>query len=164
MLPDQDLMEALRADRKGRRDDYPLEVLWNSLLAGVVFGQESVESLIRELQCNAELRQICGFDPLLGDKAVPSEYVYSCFFRKLSRHLSLVDAMFESLLKDVTQLLPDFGKDIAVDGKKLPILDQKDPEADLGRKVYQIQREDGTIFEITQKWFGYKLHLITPLA
>jgi len=160
VLPDQDLMKALRADRKGRRDDYPLEVLWNTLLAGVVFGHESVASLIRELQRNAELRQVCGFDPLLGDKAVPPEYVYSRFFKILCRHLSLIDAMFDSLVKEVTQLLPDFGKDIAVDGKKLPILGQKDPEADWGRKVYQIQREDGTIYEIIKKWFGYKLHLI----
>lgn len=160
VLPDQDLMKAIREDRKGRRDDYPLEVLWNTLLAGVVFGHESVASLIRELRRNAELRQVCGFDPLLGDRAVPDQYVYSRFFNILSRHLPLIDAMFDKLVEEVSQLLPDFGKDIAVDGKKLPILGRKDKEADWGVKVYEIQKEDGTIYESIKKWFGYKLHLI----
>lgn len=48
VLPDHELIKALIADRKARRDDYPLEVLWNSLLAGVVFWHESVASLIRD--------------------------------------------------------------------------------------------------------------------
>lgn len=36
VLPDEDLIEALVAERKGRRDDYPVEAVWNSLIAGVV--------------------------------------------------------------------------------------------------------------------------------
>ena len=163
VLPDQELMKALRSERKGRRDEYPLELVWNSLLAGVVFGHESVASLIRELKRNAELRQICGFDPLLGDKAVPPKYVYSRFFKKLSRHLSLVDDMFENLVEEVARLLPDFGKDIAIDGKKLPTLGRKDPDADWGKKVYEIQKDDGTTYESIKKWFGYKLHMIVDV-
>ena len=71
-LPDEPLMRALEADRGKGRDDYPIRAVWNSLLAGVVFGHESVESLRRELLRNGQLRVLCGFDPLLGEQAAPS--------------------------------------------------------------------------------------------
>jgi len=51
-LPDEDVMRALEAERKGRRDDYPLRAMWNSLLAGIVFQHEGIESLRRELGRN----------------------------------------------------------------------------------------------------------------
>jgi len=72
-IPDDGLMGALEADRKGRRDDYPIRPLWNSILGGIVYQHVSIESLRRELLRNGELRGACGFDPALGEKAVFSE-------------------------------------------------------------------------------------------
>ena len=72
-LPDEPLMRTLEAERKGRRDDYPLRAVWNSVLAGLVFQHPGAESLRRELRRNAELRQVCGFDVFLGADAVPFE-------------------------------------------------------------------------------------------
>ena len=63
-LPDEGLMVSLEQRRGRGRDDYPVRALWNSLLAGIVFQHESVESLRRELSRNGELRDLCGFDPL----------------------------------------------------------------------------------------------------
>ncbi len=65
-LPDEKLMAVLEAKRGKGRDDYPVRATWNSILAGIVFQHESVESLRRELQRNGQLRGICGFNPLLG--------------------------------------------------------------------------------------------------
>ena len=80
-LDDARLMRALRPRGRGRRADTAPEVMWNSLLAGLVFGHESNASLRRELRRNPELRQACGFDPLGGDAAVPDKHDYTRFHR-----------------------------------------------------------------------------------
>ena len=108
-LPDEALMLALEAQRNGKRDDYPLRAVWNSLVAGVVFQHASVESLRRELMRNAELRQLCGFDPLAGMEAVPPSWVYTRLFNKLIAHQADVDAMFDMLVERLRVLLPDLG-------------------------------------------------------
>ena len=40
-LPDEGLMEHLEGVRGRGRDDYPVRAVWNSILAGVVFGRTS---------------------------------------------------------------------------------------------------------------------------
>lgn len=170
VLPDEALMQALEAERKGKRDDYPLRAVWNSLLAGVIFQHPGVESLRRELQRNGELRQLCGFDPLLGMKAVPPPWVYTRLFRKLFAHQAQLDAMFDGLVERLKVLLPDLGVHLAVDSKAVdshgnPTKAQeadgrRDTDADWGTKTYRGVREDGTFWEKIQHWFGYKIHLI----
>ena len=56
-LPDEELMRQLEAQRGNGRDDYPVRVMWNTLVAGVVFQHPSIASLRRELLRNAEARQ-----------------------------------------------------------------------------------------------------------
>lgn len=160
VLPDGKLIRTLIEERKGRRDDYPLEAMWNSVIAGVVFGHESAAALIRELRRNGELRQVCGFDPLQQEEAVPPDYVYSRFFEKLFEHADLVEEIFDGLVERVRRLLPDFGEALAVDGKALPTHGLNDGEANWGVKSYRGVREDGTAWEAVTRWFGYKLHLI----
>jgi hypothetical protein len=57
----------------------PIEAVWNAILAGIVFEHVSIESLRRELKRNAQLRELCGFNPLLGAHAIPSKSAYSRF-------------------------------------------------------------------------------------
>jgi len=172
-LPDELLMQTLEAERKGRRDDYPLRAVWNSVLAGLVFQHPSVESLRRELRRNAELRQVCGFDVFLGADAVPPPWVYTRFLKKLLRHLDLVEAMFEALVEDLTRELSNLGTRLAVDSKALrsfgrrPGEDKRedpdgrrDTDADWGTKTYKGVREDGSAWEKVKRWFGYKVHLV----
>jgi len=61
-LPDEELMQTLERHRGKGRDDYPVRAIWNSILAGIVYQHQSIESLRRELMRNAQLRQLCGFD------------------------------------------------------------------------------------------------------
>jgi len=70
-MPDEELMQSIEGARGKGRDDYPVRPVWNSILAGIVFGHASIESLRRELLRNGELRHLCGFDPLKGITAVP---------------------------------------------------------------------------------------------
>ena len=88
-LPDEPLMRALEHKRNRGRNDYPVRAAWNSLLAGIVFGHRTVESLRRELKRNGQLREICGFDLLRGIKAIPGAHAYARFLHSLIRRKKL---------------------------------------------------------------------------
>ena len=116
-MPDEQLMRQLEKERAQGRDDYPVRSVWNSVLAGVVFGHNCIESLRRELKRNGQLRKQCGFSALKGVAAVPPEWVYTRFLKSLMRHMGLIEAMFESLVEGLGEALPEFGSVLAVDGK-----------------------------------------------
>jgi hypothetical protein len=169
-LPDERLMENLERHRKWGRDDYPIRPVWNSVLAGIVYQHESVESLRRELLRNGELREGCGFDPHRGSEAVPPSWVYTRFLRLLFKFQAEIDGMFDRLVDELKVLLPDLGFSVAVDSKgvnsagrstkKTEGDGRRDVDADWGKKTYHGEREDGTLWEKVVKWFGYKIHLL----
>jgi len=169
-LPDEALMKKLEARRGKGRDDYPIRPVWNSVLAGIVYQHDSVESLRRELLRNGELREGCGFDPHKGSAAVPPCYVYTRFLKLLIRYSPDIDAMFDTLVDTLKGLLPELGVSVAVDSKGVSSAGRptketeedgrRDRDADWGKKTYRGQREDGTLWEKVVKWFGYKIHLI----
>jgi hypothetical protein len=167
-------MRRLEADRGRGRDDYPVRAVWNSCLAGIVFQHPSAESLGRELQRNAPLRQACGFDPLKGMDAVPPPWAYTHFLQALLAHPDSVDAIFDRLVERLRTELPGFGRLLAIDGKALrtharprkkdapvpPADGRRDIDADFGRKTKRGKRDDGTAWEKVTKWFGYRVHLV----
>jgi hypothetical protein len=169
-IPDEALMKKLEGHRNKGRDDYPIRPLWNSILAGIVYQHESVESLRRELLRNGELRQGCGFDPHKGSAAVPPSYVYTRFLRLLMGFKFEIEAMFDALVDMLKGLLPELGVSVAVDSKGVSSAGRptketqqdgrRDTDADWGKKAYRGQREDGSLWEKVVKWFGYKIHLI----
>jgi hypothetical protein len=172
-LPDEPLMRALEDKRKGRRDDYPVRPVWNSLIAGIVLQHKTIESLRRELTRNAELRQACGFDLFRGFKAIPPSSVYTRFQQSLLEARPLVEAMFHELVETIRGYLPDLGVHRALDGKALPSFGnptkkekagapdgRRDTDADWGVKSYRGVREDGGAWEKIKRWFGFKLHLL----
>lgn len=178
-MPDEPLMRALERARGRGRDDYPVRVMWNAVLAGVVFQHVSVESLRRELSRNAQLRQVCGMDPVReAASAVPTSSAFTRFLKRLMAHQREIDRMFETLVEDLMEALPGFGEHLAIDSKAIstharprgreafekladaPPDGRRDLDADFGKKRYRGTREDGTLWEKLVKWFGYKLHLI----
>lgn len=167
-LPDEELMQDLEAERRRRRNEYPLRAVWNSILAGVVFQHPSIASLRRELSRNGELRWVCGFDPTLGDKAVPPPPVYTRFLYKLLKRQEQVQGMFEQLVDRLTELLPNFGERLAVDGKPLPSFGRRrnesetadgrsERDADTGVKTYRGVSKDGRPWERVKSWFGFQV-------
>jgi len=160
-LPDDKLLGVLVAERRGKRNEYPIEALWRSTIAGLLFGHQTTACLIRELGRNAELRQVCGFDEVRNPDPekqwlAPPDYVYSRFYGKLARHWKLVEEIFDRLLESLAALLPDFGKKLAADSKALPVVGGRPADADTGTKEY----EDADGYKKILSWFGYKLHLI----
>jgi hypothetical protein len=167
VIPDDGLMNVLEAERKGRRDDYPIRAIWNSILAGIVYQHKSIESLRRELLRNGELREACGFDPAVGERAVPSKDAYSSMLKKLMKKQQEIDRMFDELIEELKKYLPEIGSHLAIDSKKIESYargkknpeESSDPDADRGYKKYTGNRSDGSLWEKIISWFGYKLHL-----
>ena len=136
-------MRRLEKERGPGRDDYPVRGTWNAVLAGVVYEHKSMESLRRELLRNAHLRDMCGLS------RVPTSWAFSKFLRKPL-----------SMEEELSELLPDFGVNLAVDGKAIKTHarphkkeekktpdGRRDTDADFGRKDYRGQREDGTLLK-----------------
>lgn len=183
VIPDERLMVKLEADRARGRDDYPIRAVWNTILAGVVFNHSSIASLRRDLQRNAELRKLCGFNPLRGMGAVPTDSAYTHFLESLLTHESEIRAMFHGLVEKLRELLPDLGRHLALDGKALPSFGRPakkdapvrlakngqkdrraDPDANWGIKTKRGVHEDGTAWEKVTRWFGFELHLLVDSA
>lgn len=158
-LGDEQLMVALEDQRKGRRDDYPIRAVWNTILAGIILGHTTVEGFLRELRRNAELRQLLGYDPVRGSDAVPPGYVITRLVGKLVKHLDLVSQIFHRLVAKAFELIPDFGKNVAVDGKAIKSVMTKDREAAFGAKATTDALE-----KILTTWFGFKIHCISDVA
>ena len=169
-LPDTEIVQELKRRRGKGRNDYPVVAMWNALFAGVVFQHPSMASLLRELRRNADLRELCGFDPMLGSAAVPDEHNMSRFLGNVIELEPLIQGMFQALVAEIGEVLPDFGQHLSFDGKAVPSYstgqeskqtgETSDPDADYGRKSYRGVSKDGKPWEKVTKWFGYQLHLI----
>ncbi len=169
-LPDEELMNILEDERKNGRNDYPIRFLWNSIIAGIVFQHTSINSLIRELNRNPSLREICGLEPF---KKVPKDYIYTRFLKKLMNHDNLVEKIFNQLVLMIQKELPDFGKNLSGDGKAIQTIaapnknnhtfkpdGRRDTEANFGVKKYSGIDENGKSWQQVKSWFGYKAHII----
>lgn len=165
-MPDEALMRTLERNRGKGRDDYPVRAMWNSVLAGIVFQHDNVEKLRRELSRNGQLREMCGLD-----EKVPPAWVYTRFLQMLMRHETLIDGMFDQLVQQLQEILPDISKHLAVDSKAIDSFatgkntnknpdGRRDQDADYGKKSYRGVHKDGKPWEKIVKWFGYKLHLV----
>lgn len=154
-LGDESLVSALETKRKGRRNTYPIRAVWNAFMASIVLGHDTIAALIRELRRNAELRQILGFDAMLGSDAVPPDYIFSRLLKKLEDHSDKVSAIFTRLVAQVAEKLPDFGRHLAADGKAIHSSRRSDSEAGAGKKTTTDDKE-AQVFE----WYGFKVHCI----
>jgi hypothetical protein len=174
VLPDEGFVGLLEQHRGRGRDDYPIRPVWNALLAGIVFQHPSAAALLRELRRNGELRDVCGFDPLLGESAVPSDDAFGRFLALVMAHLGELLGIFDQLVETLRHRLPRLGDKLTVDSKAIRswgrlVRDEekrqqtdrrRDTDADWGTKTYKGMRADGTKWERTSRWFGYKLHLM----
>jgi len=170
-MPDEELMITMEADRGNGRDDYPVRPVWNSIVAGIIYGHDSIESLRRELERNPQLCWLCGFS-MTKKKRVPPSWGYTRFLKKLLNYERESRETFNSLVKELMELLPEFGTGLAVDGKALNTFanpskererepdGRRDTDANWGVKTYKGKRTDGSLWKTVKNWFGYELHLV----
>lgn len=159
-LDDDALIRRLERERKGRRDHYPVRMLWQSLMAGKVYGIPTVNGLIRELRRNGSLRRLVG---IKGIDAVPKPWHFSRFICKLSRpeNLAVVREVFERAIDSLREIVPDLGESIAIDGTGIRSwcnrFAKQPTDADAGWGIRRKSNEDGS--EQVVKWYGYTVEL-----
>jgi len=173
-IEDEALMCLLETQRGCGRNDYPVRAIWNALICMKVFGHSTVESLRREMMRNSQLRQICGFSEDGKRKhLVPPARVFSNFIKGLKRCLAQLEKIFTGQVNQLYQLLPEFGKDLAGDGKYLDSHangKSKRPEKDCdGRterdaaysvKEYRCTGKDGKEHTKKETHYGFRAHVI----
>jgi hypothetical protein len=173
-IDDEPLMRRLEDARGHGRDDYPVRVMWNLIIAMIVFEHKKVESFRRELARNSQLRRICGlYERSNGKHLVPPSRVFSGFFKSLSQEQDEISRIFNVEVEDLYNLLPEFGRSGAGDGKYIDSVANskpKDPQketdnrtendAQWSTKEYHYVDSNGNPQVKKEHHFGFKVHVI----
>jgi len=177
-IDDEKLMEKLEAKRKNGRDDYPVRVMWNLLIAMIVFGHKTVESFRRELSRNSQLRRICGLCDYVNKKhLVPPSRVFSGFIKTLSEETEEIAAIFHVQVEELYDLIPGFGKRLSGDGKYIDSFAKREAKQDQTAtdnrtendakwsvKEYACTDKSGKTQVKKEYHFGFKAHIICDVT
>jgi hypothetical protein len=167
-MPDESFIRKLENERGRGRNDYPIRPMWNMIIAMIVFGHARYADVIREMKRNAQLRYACGFG-WFGK--IPDADNVSRFVSKIEDHQEDLLMIFVALSDMLYDILPDFGKNLALDSKWVWSLanrksDRKSPDgrsetdAEWGKKEYSGVHADGTPWSSVKKCFGFKFHVL----
>ncbi len=172
-VPDAPLLDSLQRARGKGRDDYPVYVLWGTLLLAVVLRHHTLDACLEDLQRNPALRLLIGVE---SEAQVPNALTTcSRFLVTLGEWLYLSRAardVFNVLVGRLGQAVPDLGQDTAgdstglsgraADSAELRQAEQRQglPQPTGGRKEYK--DDDGKVVKVVE-WFGYKLHLLVDV-
>ena len=178
-LEDEKLIRRLYKIRGKGRNDWSCGAMWNSFIASFLFEHETVESFLRELRRNKQLRDMCGFEPKSVKQSdgtikifvAPSSSSYSKFLKNLKQCQNELDEMFADLVLYMYENLEHFGEILMVDGKAIQSFGTKlsknsksgkrgEHDADWCKKQYSASGANGESVIKTKKWFGFRLHLI----
>jgi len=163
-IPDTQLLESLRAARGRGRDDYPVHVLWGTLLLKIALRHQYTQDCLAELHRNQGLRRLIGIE---SEDDVPKPWNMTRFCEVLGTepHLSHLQAIFTKIVGRLGEVVTDLGAHTAGDATGL--LAQGDAGGDVnpdslpqpsgGRKEYT--DEGGKVVHVVE-WFGYKLHVL----
>jgi hypothetical protein len=170
-IPDHALLESLRSARGKGRDDYPVEVLWGTLLLAIALRHVSIDACLEELRRNPALRLLVGIEE---EDKVPGPDNMSRFLATLGEepHLGHLRKIFDTQVGRLGAVISDFGADTAGDStglagraalsEKLRAAEAEQglPQPSGGRKEYK--DDEGNISKVVE-WFGYKLHLLVDV-
>jgi Transposase DDE domain/Transposase domain (DUF772) len=170
-IPDGRLLDALRQARGRGRDDYPVHVLWGTLLLAILLRHHTMDACLEELQRNAPLRLLIGVE---AEHKVPKPHNMSRFLATLGEatHFTYLCQVFDFMVQRLGIVVPDLGNDTAGDSTGLagraadsPELLKQElaqglPQPSGGRKEYK--DDNGTVTKVVE-WFGYKLHLLVDV-
>ncbi len=170
IIPDQKLLEGLRAARGKGRNDVPVHVAWGILVLSIALRHPTIEACLAELRRNSSLRQLLGIP---SEEEVPQKWNLSRFLDSLGQepHLSNLHEIFDRMIQNLGDAVPDLGRDTAGDAtnlnarrKKNPVAQDAEarelPQASGGRKEYC--DDEGNVTKVVE-WFGFKLHLLVDV-
>jgi hypothetical protein len=170
-VPDGALLESLRQARGKGRDDYPVHVLWGTLLLAIALRHHTLDACLQELQRNPALRLLIDIE---SEQAVPKAHNMSRFLSTLGQepHLSHLRRIFDVQVERLGQAVPDLGQHTAGDStglsgraaesEELRAAENQQglPQPTGGRKEYK--DDEGKVTKVVE-WFGYKLHLLVDV-
>jgi len=173
-IDDENLMKKLEAKRGNGRDDYPIRVMWNLLIAMIIIEYKKVEPFRRELSRNSQLRRKCGLNDFDRKKhLVPPSRVFSGFIKTLSEEAEEIAEIFNVQVEALYELIPEFGKKLAGDGKYIDSYAKRESKQDQTStdnrtendakwsiKEYTYTDKNGKKQVKKEYHFGFKAHII----
>jgi hypothetical protein len=178
-MPDGKIIRKLRQIRGNGRNEWEIEPMWNAFLASFVFEHRNIADLLRELNRNSQLREICGFKARkINWKSkeekimlAPTASSFSNFLKNVQSCQKEIKEAFEELTKYMYENLETFGETLMIDGKAIQSYATKnsnnkkagnrgEKDADWAKKEYTTYDPKGEKVTKTVKWFGFRLHLI----
>jgi Transposase DDE domain len=171
LLPDQALLDGLERARGKGRDDFPIPVLWGTVVFSIALRHDSFASCLAELGRNPALYRLLGLGSV---EEIPNDWNISRFVEVLGQepHLTELVKVFNVLAQHLGMAVPDLGQHLAGDSTGLNARAKKNPKAVAeevkqglpqpsgGRKEYTDDK--GEVVKAVE-WFGYKLHLLVDV-
>jgi len=171
-LPDSDLLDALRGPVRRGRPGHDPAILWRCHVARYVLGVESVSALLRMLRDNPYIAGAVGIDT---PAAMPSQPTLSRFGTKLSKkpYAVAVRNVQRGITRRLYEVLPDFGKTVAIDSTTLKGWSNPAKKGKRGNGVARQRPHVGQISDADAGWaikqgtrgvkqmtFGFKAHIL----
>ena len=163
-IDDSLLLAALKPPppKSGRtgRPPHPAFALWRSYVLSFLLNLPHTNALIRRLEDEPSLRDVCGF---IGQ--LPHRTTFNRFIQRLSHHGSLVEAALTDIIDRLRELLPGLGNEVAIDSTAVRTHSNpnrktiSDPEARWGVKNSAKAKEGGKEY-----FFGYKVHMVADVT
>lgn len=169
-LDAEKLLATLERERWTGRKGYSIRGMWAAFICGILNQCHSIAEVARLLKRDKDIRTICGFP---AKDEIPGEDALARFLNKLVKHEDLLEECFEGLVEKLRQLLPGFGRKLAVDSTDLKAYSnghrtkKSDPDARWGAKGASHQHSEAAHKGKKRDlyyWFGYKLHLLVDGA
>jgi len=153
-VPFQKLVKTLRAYRWTGRPGFNPEAMLKAVLVGYYKSIGTLAELSRYLEDHREIASVCGFR---DDELTPSRSTFSRFISRLTKHQGLLDECLKIIADGLRDLLPDFGKVVAIDCTPVSTYSNPDNEPVSDPEAGWMVREGSP----RKQWeFGYRLHLI----
>ena len=151
-----DLLDRLDEYRHGvGRRGYSNKTLWRAYLASFILNLPSTNELIRRLQEDSSLREVCGF----GD-SLPHRTTFNRFINRLADHQDLIEDALLHLTDDLKAGLPGLGEVVAVDSTVVETYSNPNKKHVSDAQASWTAKPSEKNSDELEWYFGYKFHLM----
>jgi hypothetical protein len=181
-IDDREILAELSRRRGNGRDDFPVHVLWRTLLAASVLRHPTMDACLAELSRNEGLRRVIGIAPA---GPVPNAWNMSRFTKTLGAPeiLERMQAAFAWHVSELATRIPSLGVHTAGDSTHISVRKEEEQSATqpqaAGQRVARKTKaksalaqpaggkkeyvdESGKVTRVLS-WWGYKVHLVVDV-
>ena len=95
---------------------YLAKKMWRAYMLSFILNMDCTNDLIRDLEENPNLIEICGFDM---SKPLPNRRTFNRFICSLAEHQDMVERFLDRVISQLAQRLPGFGVTVAIDSSSV---------------------------------------------